>query len=314
MGNSGKKFTGVGVREQIQLPPGQSFRLYRWKDNLRDVELVLNPGRSVPHKGEGMHWHFHQAMEITYFQQGEGTRFVGDQIAPFKSGELVLLGENLPHYWHTRGPSTGVGIQWHFPPDHAFWGFPEMHDFARHFRVAERGIRYRGASATEIVGILRQLLVAEGAGRLATLIQLIAAMVRAPLSDQELLSSQPLLLADEARHQTAMRVAVGFLLANFREEIRLGQLLEVTGMSKPTFSRQFKRHAGKTVSEFLQQVRIEAACDELIRTDRPVIEIALGCGFSQISFFNRVFRRSCLCNPTEYRDRHRKSARSSPAA
>ncbi|HEY0966375.1 MAG TPA: AraC family transcriptional regulator [Opitutaceae bacterium] len=314
MGNSGKKFTGVGVREQIQLPPGQSFRLYRWNANLRDVELVMNPGRSVPLKGEGMHWHYHQAMEITYFQRGEGTRFVGDQIAPFKSGEIVLLGENLPHYWHTRGPSTGVGIQWHFPPDHPFWGFPETQEFARHFRLAERGIRYRGAAATEIVGIIRELLTTEGASRLATLIQLIAAMARAPLADQELLSSQPLLLATEARHQTAMRAAVGFLLANFREDVRLGQLLEVTGMSKPTFSRQFKRHAGKTVSEFLQQVRIEAACDELQKTERPVIEIALGCGFSQISFFNRVFRRTCRCNPTEYRERHRKAPKSGPAA
>lgn len=314
MGNSGKKFAGVGVREQIQLPSGQSFRLYRWAANLRDVELVVNPGRSIPLKGEGMHWHYHQAMEITYFQRGEGTRFVGDQIAPFKSGEIVLLGENLPHYWHTRGPSTGVGIQWHFPPDHPFWGFPETHEFARHFRIAERGIRYRGAAAAEIAVLIRELLASEGASRLATLLRLITTMARAPISDQELLSSQPLLLATEARHQSAMRAAVGFLLANFREEVRLGQLLDVTGMSKPTFSRQFKRHAGKTVSAFLQQVRIEAACEELQKTEKAVIDIALGCGFSQISFFNRVFRRTCRCSPSEYRERQNAGARSARTA
>ena len=113
------------VREKILVPAGQSFRLLRWQDNLHDVDLVLSPRHSVRIVGEGEHWHYHEAFELTFFESGEGTRFVGDQIQPFQRGDLVLLGANLPHYWHTRGRSAGWSVQWHLPPTHPFWTLPE---------------------------------------------------------------------------------------------------------------------------------------------------------------------------------------------
>jgi AraC-like DNA-binding protein len=72
-------------------------------------------------------------------------------------------------------------------------------------------------------------------------------------------------------------------------------------MSRPTFSRQFRIHSGKTLGQFLQQIRLDAACRELAETNKPIIDIALGVGFSQVSFFNRVFRRSFGFSPTDFR-------------
>ncbi|MEL6942821.1 MAG: cupin domain-containing protein, partial [Bacteroidota bacterium] len=43
------------------------------------------------------YWHFHPEIEITYVEKGAGLRIVGDNISPFTSGDLVLLGKNLPH-------------------------------------------------------------------------------------------------------------------------------------------------------------------------------------------------------------------------
>jgi AraC-like DNA-binding protein len=103
-----------------------------------------------------------------------------------------------------------------------------------------------------------------------------------------------------------MQSAIRFLLAHYRNEIRLQQLLDVTGMSKPTFCRQFKKHSGKTLNEFLQQIRLDAVCHELATTDQPIIDLALGCGFSQVSFFNRVFRRAFRCSPSVFRRRGKK--------
>ncbi len=296
-------------REQIQIPAGHSFRVLRWRDNLQDVEQVISPLRSVRIGGVGTHWHYHQALELTLFTSGEGTRFVGDRIQPFHSGDLVLLGENLPHYWHTRGPSAGISVQWHFPPTHPFWVFPESEYLGAYFKAAARGIQYTGRTAEMLRVQLHQLAEAEGLDRLGLLLRILAASAAAPARDQCFISENSFSLSAETRHQTAMQAAIRYVLIHFREDIRLQRILEETRMSKPTFSRQFKKHCGKTFSEFVRQVRLDAVCHELAETDHAIIDVALGNGISHISFFNRMFRRTMKCSPSEYRARARKRTR-----
>jgi AraC-like DNA-binding protein len=299
--------TNAGVREQIQLPGGQSFRLLRWTENLRDVEQVISPYRSVSVSGEGNHWHYHQALELTLVISGEGTRFVGDQIQPFAHGDLVLLGENLPHYWHTRGPSSGLSVQWDFSSSHPFWEFQETATLASFFKTAARGILFRGQAARALSSLLHQLSATMGLDRLGLLFRLLATAASTPSRDLVLLSQQSFSLSAEIQHQNAMQAAMRFLLAHYRDELRLQQLLDVTRMSKPTFSRQFKKHSGKTLNEFLQHIRLDAACHELATSNQPIIDLALACGFSQISFFNRLFRRAFGCSPSVYRERRQRT-------
>jgi len=298
-----------GSREKIILPSGHSFRVLRWARNLREVDAALAPGQVVRIAGEGMHWHFHAEMELTLFTAGDGLRFVGDHIGSFDAGDLVLLGEKLPHYWYTQGPSAGVSVQWNFPHGHPFWTFPENLAFATLFKSATRGLRYTGNTASQLSSGLRELVHTDGADRLGLLLRLFALMARAPERDRTILSARVFFNSDTAGHQPAMAETMRYLLANFRDTIRLDEVLRLTQMSKPTFSRQFKKHSGQPLSNFVTRLRLEAACRELEATDRSILDIALACGFSQISFFNRIFRRLLHCNPTQYRNRKRRSNR-----
>ena len=47
-------------------------------------------------------YHFHPELELTLIIAGEGKRFIGNQITDFRPGDLVLLGENLPHCWQNH--------------------------------------------------------------------------------------------------------------------------------------------------------------------------------------------------------------------
>jgi AraC-like DNA-binding protein len=295
-----------GRHEQIHLENGQSFRLLRWRDNLREVDSLLAGGRVGRIVGEGMNWHYHAEMELTQFTAGEGIRFVGDHIAPFAAGEVVLLGQNLPHHWHTRGPSSGLSLQWRFPAGHAFWSFPETFPLASLFQTSGRGMRYTGKTAAEVSRILNAMESADSPERLGLLLRLFARLVSAKEKDQSFLSKRSFSFPVDTHHRQAVSEAVRYLLAHFREEIRLPEVLDVVHMSKPTFARQFRKHSGKSFSEFLTQIRLRAACQELEGTDRPVLEIALANGFSHVSFFNRVFRRILHSTPTCYREKGRK--------
>jgi len=303
---------GFGARnsccEPIEIPTDHSFRVLRWRDNLREVEHIISPQRSLRIEGKGAHWHHHKAMELTLITSGEGVRFVGDRMAPFAAGDLVLLGEHLPHYWHARGPLSGLSLQWHFPLAHPFWAFPEAEQFVGYFQSAARGIQFTGLTARRVEAMVRQVLEADGLRRLGLFFDILAACAATPAGERAFISENSVPLPHESRHQQAMQAAVRYVLIHFREQITRQQILQVTRMTKPTFSRQFRNRCGKSLSDFIQQVRIDAVCHELVKTDHAIIDIALANGFPHISFFNKAFRRVTKCSPSEYRARYGQAA------
>lgn len=293
------------ARETIKLIEGHSFRVLRWATSLRNVESLVAPGVFSSTLGEGTHWHYHPEMELTLFTSGAGTRFVGDHIGAFEPGDLVLLGENLPHYWHTQGPSSGVSVQWDFSQNHPFWAFPETLSLAPLFKRAGYGLRLTGELAKRVASQISGLSNSSGASHLGALLQLLGTLLEGTPQESMPLSSRSFALSNEGPHQRAIADVVRHLVVNFREEVRLEDVLQLAGMSRPTFARQFKQHSGRTFSEFVNGLRMQAACLELAQTTRPILDIALGCGFTQISFFNRLFRRTQRCSPSEYRTRAR---------
>lgn len=292
--------------ERIVFPGGQSFRLIRWEKNLREVVSLLADGKVEKIAGEGGEWHHHVEQELTLFTKGTGTRFVGDHIGGFGAGDLVLLGSNLPHFWNVGGECAGVSIQWHFPVAHPLRELPEMGGVVPELmKRAEKGMRIRG-EAGEAIGRLMCGMVTEEPGvRLAKLLEIFSRIAKLEEREVEVLSTKAFGSPGGARYQQQIGEAVKHLIGNFREEIRMEDLLRLTAMSRPTFARRFKELAGRTASEFVNQLRIQAACRELAETEKSVLEIALGCGFGQISFFNRLFRREKGCSPREYRKRRR---------
>lgn len=81
-------------------------------------------------------------------------------------------------------------------------------------------------------------------------------------------------------------------------------LMELSGlvhMNPQYFCRFFKRNIGKTVTEYLNDIRIEQAADRLLSTNEKVITIAQDCGFDNIGYFIRRFKQALGCTPTEYR-------------
>ena len=293
------------VQEKIQIPAGHSFRLLRWRENFRDVDVILSADKKLRIVGEGEHWHYHEACELLFFESGSGTSFIGDRIQAIQAGDVVLLGSNLPHYWHMRGPSSGWLVQWHWDPAHHVWALPETAELDQLCKDALRGIQFFDRAAQTLASQLTELTRTEGLNRLGHLIRILSTAAGVSERERVLISQNTQSFAIGSRHQVAMQAVIRHLFENFRCQIRLDEILGVAHMSKPTFSREFKMHAGMPLSVFLQQIRMEAVCHELAGTEHSITEVALNNGFTELSFFYQVFRRVHHCNPMEYRRRHR---------
>jgi AraC family transcriptional regulator len=95
--------------------------------------------------------------------------------------------------------------------------------------------------------------------------------------------------------------ALRYIEANFHTPISLGRAACEAGMSISCFERHLKQLTGKTFVAHLNGLRV-ARARELLQANRsPMLQVALACGFSNQSHFNRVFRKIAGVTPGEYR-------------
>ena len=79
-------------------------------------------------------------------------------------------------------------------------------------------------------------------------------------------------------------------------------------MSVRTFERVFTREVGTTPSQYVMQVRVEAACRLLERTDRGLKQIAANAGFGSVDVMRRAFLRRLGLTPRRYREIGRRAS------
>ncbi len=94
---------------------------------------------------------------------------------------------------------------------------------------------------------------------------------------------------------------VAFIDQNAAQQLTLPQLCQLSGMSISTFTAKFKQFTGRTFVEYRNAKRVSLACQLLTETDEKIATIAAETGFSDLSFFNKVFRDVVGKSPGQYR-------------
>ncbi len=94
----------------------------------------------------------------------------------------------------------------------------------------------------------------------------------------------------------------------YRENLTLEQLAQIANVHPVHLAQTFRSVYSCTIGEYVRHLRVTRAADELARTNQPLAEIALRCGFYDQSHFNRVFKRYIKVTPAQYRKRHNEDA------
>lgn len=287
--------------ECIQLMPGESFRLLQWTANLQDVTALAADGKRLSFAGAGHEWHHHPQMELTLIERGSGTLFIGDAITRFHAPDLVLIGPDLPHYWHMRQPSAGFALQFGFSSEHPFWQFPETVALRGIWEDARRGVRLYGSVVLTVSGLIRNAALRGGMARLALFMQVLAELAAVAPQARPPLASTTFAPPTSQSAYRGLQKAINLIFNRFAEDLTFDDVLREAGMSKATFERHFKRHTGRHFTGFLREVRLNAACRQLVDTDLTVSEIALASGYGNLSYFHRQFRDLYGCSPLAFR-------------
>ncbi|GEA14744.1 histidine kinase [Moorella sp. E308F] len=109
--------------------------------------------------------------------------------------------------------------------------------------------------------------------------------------------------ARESRQTPPVEKAVAYINTNYRQSIGLEDIAVFVDLSPAHLSRLFKKEMGRTVIEYLNLVRIEAA-KRLLREGKTIEEVATATGFNEVTYFSRVFKREVGVTPGTYRSRY----------
>ncbi|WP_426452430.1 helix-turn-helix domain-containing protein [Paenibacillus sp. S-38] len=84
---------------------------------------------------------------------------------------------------------------------------------------------------------------------------------------------------------------MSYIDRNYAAELRLGELASQANLSERQFSRLFRRQTGMTFTDYVQSIRMDAACRMLKHSRISVGEIAAAVGYSDLKFFHRLFKK-----------------------
>jgi len=287
--------------ENVEEAQRESIRLFSWEKNLDEVSVYYREQKtSVSAPGMGHQWHHHPQVELVYFVSGEGVRFIGDDISPFTSPEILLLGSQLPHYWKI-GKSSGYAIQFRVSPDSPLAALREFSEFESLWERSSYGLLFHGALYRKLADFFKKVVRASSLSRIAMLLEIIDAINRGDPEEQKLISSRIISQTKSNAYQRSIQQAVQFITTHYTDDINIQDVLKACGLGRATFSRHFSRAMGHSYTSFLQSIRIENARRLIANGKCSVSEAAFRSGYNNLSHFNRVFARRWHCTPTEFK-------------
>lgn len=267
------------------------------------LKVLKGPGHSfsirrdlVPHVNN--RWHYHKEVELIHFKKGEGTQFIGDNIKRFKTGDVALVGSNLPHYWRFddayfgENPKLSADVRVaHFCED--FWGnnfldLPENASIKSILEKSKRGLQITGKTRTAVAEILDNLLNADGPQRIILLVQ--ALITIAGCKQMEPLSSMGFKHDFMEAENDRINDIYDFTLKNFKRPIQLEEIASVANISPNSFCRYFKSRTRKTYSQFLIEIRVGHACKLLIESGMSIKQLCYESGFNNFTSFHKYFK------------------------
>lgn len=251
-------------------------------------------------------WHYHREYELTLITVGTGTRYVGTTVARYEPGDLVLMGPDLPHtYASAPGEERAEAVVSQFRHDFLgpdFFALPQFHALDGLLARSARGVRF-GAAVDEV----RELVAAlPGLDAPARTVALLDVLCRLATDATAMSITDP---GYAPAPSTAMRDRVDavcrYLQRAHTEPVRQTDVAAVAHMSPTSFSRFFRQAMGRTLTDYVNQLRVETACALLTSTALPVTEVATRSGYRNLANFNRRFRELKGLRPTEYRAAYR---------
>ncbi|MBL8993032.1 MAG: helix-turn-helix domain-containing protein [Spirochaetia bacterium] len=251
--------------------------------------------------------HRHQFFEMVLVVRGRARHKVGGELMTVSEGEILLMSHQRPHSYELIGEPFEI-VNVCFDPSLLYPGFSLDHYqgfrlFRPFFGPSDTSVRFRPEGKT----FLRFL---DLAFRLSSLRNGKTDFFHKEALQTGLLSIlQSLSSAYEAANPSLpeenqfLKKVLETIPALGSEKISLARLAKSFGLSPFTFSRRFKKMVGESLPVFVNRMKIEKSKKLLRESELAVTDVALECGFENLSHFHRLFKAATGLTPGVFQKR-----------
>ncbi len=255
--------------------------------------------------------HCHKDYELNFVQYGKGVkRVVGDSVEEIGDYDLALIaGEDLEHAWEQGNCKSKdireITIQ--FGPA-LLDGLIDKNQFSTISKMlskAEHGIAFDMETIMKAYGILDNLT--KQPDPFLQLLDILKLLYLLSVGQYRTLASSSFSNASRDKESRRIKTVKQYINDHYTENLSLDFLSEMVNMSPTAFSRFFKQRTSRTLTSYIAEIRLGIAARLLVDTTQNVSEICYGCGFNNLSNFNRAFKTKRGMSPKEFRAIYKKN-------
>ncbi|SMO49514.1 AraC family transcriptional regulator [Solitalea koreensis] len=253
--------------------------------------------------------HYHPELELTLILESSGKRFIGDSIQNFEPDDLVLVGENLPHFWRNDsnllkdGFSRAIVVQFNKSfLGESFFTLNGANHINRLIKNSTRGVCFRDPITKALIkDKLIRLLELDTFEKALGLLEILNILAK---SDICYLSSPEYKAHFNEIDCTRLNKVFNYVYNNINSSFEISEIADLLNMSVSAFCHYFKKRTQKTFMQFINETRIGKAKRLLIETDKSIAEIAYESGYNSLSNFNKQFNSLEKLSPKLFRKKY----------
>lgn len=256
-------------------------------------------------------YHWHQCLEITHVISGKGFYYVDGKTYNMIKGDLIIFNNVEPHAWEAVEGGTMEVTVIIFAPSLVLSNELDLFDcqflspFNNRSTNFSNKIPWEQSAAQQILYLIKDIeyehqhkMTGYSLMIKTKLLNILTLLVR-HFQDEEKVSEH---IQNKSLQLMRLQKAIEHINENFTTPIRLDELAAMVHMSPNYFSTFFKQTLGTTAMDYMIKLRILRAQKLINTTQRTLLDIALDCGFNNMSNFYRTYKKFFGHSPSAGRD------------
>lgn len=246
---------------------------------------------------ENIESHFHSEIELIYLLEGALTVEIGKDKYNIKKEDIIVINSGKRHIIKVNSDALACRVIIKYQLLSSYLN-------SNLFLFWCNSVMDNNESINKLRHILQSLLKLHlvNNGKLnfahySKLYRLLDVLV-----DDFLINNKDIRFNEEKdKYSDRMQEILGYIQGNYSKQITLNELAENLYLSNSYLSRFLKQNLGMNFMEYLNNIRLHYAVEELLYSDKPITKIAMDNGFTNVTKFNKVFKDNYNTTPSAYK-------------